>query len=765
MTARRFSNFHLIIILFCFIANSGLAQGERTFHAQGSFGAVSTGHPEATRIARKILENGGNAIDAAVAAAFMLGVVDFTNSGPGGDAFALIHLGDGRILAFDGSIRKPQRFEQNKSHIGLPTEPELLLKLLHEFGSRSAVEVLAPSIRTCIKGFKVTAYLNQVIRKKLLRLTDPAAIKFLAPNGHALPAGSVLKQPVLALTLQRLARDLGASFYQGDDARLMVAHMNSLGSAYNLADLKNYSSRLTMPVKLDWKSYSLYGNPPPASSIVAIKLAQNLAESSLDLFAENVRNIQTIAQAGRKFIDFKYNYLSNYLIEPERFFADSDLSKPAQILEPEKDDDSMTTHLCVWDKNNMAVALTLTLGSHCGTGQLSPLGFFYNNEMRNYTSVVASYPADYPANAGPISSKAPLMLKNGDKLVAVLGGAGSDRIIFNTGLLAARIIQTPEKALATINRPRFFLDYRNILQLEWNPDLVSENGKENLNANCNWRESGDDYFGLISAIYRKNDNLKACGDFRRDGDCAAIKADPVRSRCFNLSLNFSRTKGFRELKIAGPINDERQSATTWTSPVAYSSHMHNGFTIFAYEAKKQFTDRLKTSIKINPANRPEQRMKNILNEKPVFCEKGLSPEIADFARKYQDCKSVRELVRKLMIDIGFAIPYHKTRKKTSAIDLLMAGKGDCSGKARLMHEILRAYGQTTRLCGGVIAGKRLKTTTHLWVEIQEKNQWLAICPVNFYFGQIPSNWLKFRYGEMQTAEPGGKLIFSISEEL
>jgi gamma-glutamyltranspeptidase/glutathione hydrolase len=760
--SKHFQRICLYLFFLLLLAGSCEAK-QRVFNATGAFGAVSCGHPLATKAAARILENGGNAVDAAVAAAFMLGVVDFTNSGPGGDAFALVHFPNGKIMAYDASIRRPASREKNKSFIGLPTEPELLLKLLQQFGSRSAVEVLAPAIKTCIDGFKVSSYLNRVISAKLPSLQDRAAIDFLAPDGYAIPAGAILKQPLLAQTLQNLARDLGNSFYRGEDAMRMVAHMQSLGSTYSPGDLKEYSSSLRIPIRRDWQNFELYGNLPPSSSIAAMNLALSLADSNLDLFSQSVDTIESVSLIARKIIDHKYNFLSTCLKFPQTFFDATEKALKMDISEQAREDDSQTTHLCVWDKNGMAVSMTLTLGSHCGTGELSPLGFFYNNEMRNYTPLVASYPADYPENAGPISSKAPLMIKRDGELAAILGGAGSDRIIFNVGLNAARIMRNSRAVMSSALKSRYFLDYLNVMNLEWNPDSSFKTAAEKKFKKLKWRESGADYFGLISMILKQDSMFHAIGDYHRDGDCQTIELDPERARSYKIELNFSRKKGFKHLRLAGPIQDWRQKGKSWISLSAQSQVQKNGDGHFDYSRQKKHSDLFSTFIEVKPENRADLRFRQVLQKKPVFTNRNTAPEIAEFATNYLDCQTGEELVRRLLIDIGFSIPYSKTRKKTSALKLLEKGQGDCSGKARLLHKVLTLFGFKSRLVGGIIANKPLKTSTHLWVEVYDNGYWLAVCPVNFCFGQTPANWLKFRYGETQTTDPGGKLIFNISE--
>jgi gamma-glutamyltranspeptidase len=166
--------------------------------------------------------------------------------------------------------------------------------------------------------------------------------------------------------------------------------------------------------------------------------------------------------------------------------------------------------------------MTLTLGSHCGTGNYSPLGFFYNNEMRNFTSLVARYPENYPPDSGPISSKAPLMVKKDGELFFILGGAGSDRIIFNNGLIIAALLSQKTTAYKAINSPRYFLDYKDVLQLEWRKNSRLTNELKRFRPESKIRQSGADYFGMVTFIGKSNEGFLAVSDFRRDASCTAI---------------------------------------------------------------------------------------------------------------------------------------------------------------------------------------------------------------------------------------------------
>jgi len=496
------------------------ATSERQFYAAGRFGAVSSGHPLATEAAATILKNGGNAVDAAVAAAFMLGVVDFSNSGIGGDGYALIRSPSGQIMAWDGSVKLPRSFsgKPGTHPLGLPTLPEMLLKLLRLYGSRNRAEIIAPAISTCLNGFKISSYMEKVLEKSVMKITDPLAINFLAPEGYPLRAGQNFKQPKLAETLAELVYDGGTSFYRGKTSAKIVADMQKHGSDYTAADMAFYRSIPTKPYRFSTGNFTISGNPPPASSMATIRLIKDLLDSGIDLNNLNPEQTVSVAQTGKNLLAIKYDGIARSINDPAQFMQ---INKPV-AAEMAGEDVSNTTHICVWDRHGMIVSMTLTLGSHFGTGQFSPAGFFYNNGLRNYSPEVGGYPAAYPLLAGPVSAKSPLIiLENGHPLMAI-GGAGSNRIIFNTALAAARVIQSKNSFMWLNKKPRFFMDHKDKLHIEWYPN-ADLNDYKSFHQATELRIGCDDYFGLVSSIMASGSELIAIADHRRDGSCAAIR--------------------------------------------------------------------------------------------------------------------------------------------------------------------------------------------------------------------------------------------------
>jgi gamma-glutamyltranspeptidase/glutathione hydrolase len=525
-----------IMVVLCSIAGisqvyASEPQLEKALYAESYYGAVSCGHPLAVSAALKILSEGGNAVDAAVGCAFMLGVVDFSNSGLGGDGHGVICFSNGQVVAIDGSTKKPLAVTRASassglaSDIGLPTIPEMLLKLLRLYGTRWPSEVMAPAILACIKGFPVTSYLEKVTAQRLLSIADPNAIELLAPNGYPLRAGHILKQPQLAKTLMAMSRDGGISFYKGAEALDTIKDMQAKGSKFDLVDLASYRSKFIKPIRVSYGDYSIYGAPPPSSSLAAIEHALNLLESKVDLFPKRARDIRIIAQLGRDAINRKYYLLADAIDAPESYSHLKLGPEHKFRANPNQTpSNSNTTHLSIIDRHGMAISLTLTLGTHFGTGELAPGGYFYNNGLRNYKNG-ARYGDKYPENAGPISAKSPIIVTKNQKSYFVLGGSGSDRIISNTGLVLARLLSGhhPSKSVSAF---RYFLDHKNRLQLEWQPDtLLTQQLEKELSPKYSLviKPGCDDYFGMVSVVKRwENGLISTAGDQRRDGACGVL---------------------------------------------------------------------------------------------------------------------------------------------------------------------------------------------------------------------------------------------------
>ncbi len=513
------TTFITISLFFICIFHANAEQPARNYVSYGSHGAVSSGNPLAANAAINILKNGGNAVDAAVAAGFTLGVVDFTNSGLGGEGFALICNSDGKAIAIDGSTKRPvgQVKNQYDCPISLPAIPEMLLKMKRLYGKLPLSTVISPAIELSDNGFEVSEYIAGIISNRLHNIKDQAARDLLAPNGIPLKANQLLKQPKLALTLKTLAKDNGVSFYFGEQADKTLEDMKSKGAFYTKYDFMHYRSKLCKPVALTFNDKIIYGNPFPSCSPVTIKLAEELVTQDAPAFPNAEDELLKIANIYRKHLNRKY-YDSARFINNSQSYMSEDFGEYAN--EAFDANDTNTTHLCVWDKDNLVVSMTLTLGNHFGSGQLAPGGFFYANNLRTYSNKIVSYPKFYPNDAGSITSKSPIIVTKDNKPWLAIGGAGADRIITNTATVLANVLRGYDIS-ECLQYPRIFMDYYLDLYIEGNPEQRNRIEIDSKKARTVYKPYLDDYFGLVSAIQKENNILKAVGDKHRDGSCSA----------------------------------------------------------------------------------------------------------------------------------------------------------------------------------------------------------------------------------------------------
>ncbi|RCK80477.1 MAG: Gamma-glutamyltranspeptidase [Candidatus Ozemobacter sibiricus] len=740
----------------------------RTLVASGPYGAVSTGHPEATHAALRLLERGGNAIDAAVAAAFVLAVVDPSNSGLGGDGFALVSQPDGTIEAWDASAPPPRRRSGSRSEIGLPTEPALLLHLHRRGGTRGLPEVMAPAIRLARRGCKVSSSLERLLEKNLQRFPDALARQRFGPQGWPARAGEHLAQPELAEVLSAMAIDGGASFYRGPHAAIMAADLRARGSDHTLEDLAAFVPRAVEPVRLSFGPWTLVGTPPPSSALVVMWLVKALVREHLPDFTSAEGTRRTIDLLCRALL-IKHRHLAACLTSPRRFLAllEHGLTRPAQELSPEAaSGPDETTHLVTWDRQGRIVSLTLTLGRHFGTRDFSPLGFFYNDEMRNFTPAVAKYPADYPPQAGPISAKAPLLLLRDGRPVLAIGGAGANRIISNLAIILAGFIQGIASLPALIHGPRLAPREPSGPVVEWAPPATTSRPLAPTPevASLTVQPAGSDLFGLVAAVASLDSHLVAVGDFRRSGAAGALRRNPEAPRTWQLDVFTWHRKGLEEVAIADVVPSPRQTSTGWHHIGEPLPEPHPGPTVRRRLAMPSTASAvmLRQQVRIDPTA-PAGAPPPWDDPTRWSCPLPLGPREQEFLTQIPAGLAGRALVDWLAVTIGHGIPYQRLPGRMSGEDLLRLGHGDCSGKARLFQDMARARGLPCRLVGGLILRPGWQEATHIWNEVWLDGRWETVCTTNHVLGRLPPNWLIMRYGDTGTLETPGRMLFRLHE--
>jgi len=463
---------------------------------------VASANAHATDAALEILALGGNAIDAAIAAQFVLNLVEPQSSGIGGGGFLLyFDARTRRVAAYDGRETAPatataERFVAagglplawpdavaGGKSVGVPGLLALLALAHARHGHLRWARLLRPALRLADEGFSVSPRLHHLLQvDPWLRADAAARHLFYQADGAALPVGARLANPLFAETLRQLAEGPQA-FYRGDMARDVVAaiaaHPRAPGDL-SAQDLAGYRALERRPICRRYRGYRVCGMPPPSSAGVTLMQMLGLLERTP--FAQQAPlsplAVHYFAEAGRLAYADRRRYLADpdFVAVPVQpllatpyldrrvclILAERSMGRaaPGEIAGARRADNSSpeqpgTTHLSIVDAHGNAVALTSSIESAFGS-RLMVRGFLLNNQLTDF-SFLPSRDGQLVANrveAGkrPLSSMAPtLVFDRRDRLYAVLGSSGGTRIINDvaqtlTALLDWRM--APAEALA-----------------------------------------------------------------------------------------------------------------------------------------------------------------------------------------------------------------------------------------------------------------------------------------------------------------------------
>ncbi|MEE4014678.1 gamma-glutamyltransferase [Roseibium sp. FZY0029] len=255
---------------------------------------AATSHPYATLAAVNILQAGGNAMDAALAACAVQCVVEPGSTGIGGDCFALYApKGGDEVLAYNGSGRTPEALteswfsecgitdevpRQSPASVTIPGAIDAWTRLHADHGRLPFSEILAPAIAFAEKGYAITPRVHRdwVLEEKLLA-ADAAAARIFLPKGRAPAIGEIHKQPELAATLKRIAAEGRDGFYLGPVAQDMVDHLRSLGGLHTLQDFASAKGEYVKPVTTRFRDHTIHECPPNGQGIIALMILNILS--------------------------------------------------------------------------------------------------------------------------------------------------------------------------------------------------------------------------------------------------------------------------------------------------------------------------------------------------------------------------------------------------------------------------------------------------------------------------------------------------------
>ncbi|MGF7184133.1 gamma-glutamyltranspeptidase/glutathione hydrolase [Desulfitispora alkaliphila] len=515
-------------------------------------GMVSTASKTATEAGVRMLELGGNAVDAAVAAAFCLGVSEPQASGIGGQSMALLHFREGnRSVAIDGSSRAPFGIDPNSipekaikwgvNSTTVPSTPAVLGYLLDTYGTLSLSQVLAPSIEAAEEGFKVTALQHRLImREKEKLIQDQAVAKLLFPDGKPLRAGQILKQPQLAKTLKGLAERGWEDFYQGEISEEIVKDMENRGGIIGRVDL----NQIPIPVERDvlkgsYRSLKIETFPPPGageSLIQILNILENFSKEELDLSKPLGVLITALAfkialrDRERMPIDPALYLQSADKVLTDKSYAKEISGRLKNIIDKKgcmwfvpPETSGETTHLSVVDSHGNMVGITQSIELVFGSKTIAKdLGFFYNNYMAAFNYRDITHPYYLLPGARPWSSVAPTIVYKDNRPELLLGSPGSERIATSLAQVLTRMYDGGQSLEEAINAPRLHASAGGKVSIErdrFSPQVID--ALERAGFKLANRGSYSFYLGCIQAVMLSEEG-KSVGisDRRRDGSAS-----------------------------------------------------------------------------------------------------------------------------------------------------------------------------------------------------------------------------------------------------
>lgn len=502
--------FSLLIILIP-RRSSGQQESLPDHVATARQGMVATVHPLATDAAVAALKSGGNAVDAAIAAALTLGVVDNYNSGIGGGCFILIRRANGEILAIDGREMAPAQANREMfirdgkpdtrlSQVGALASgvPGALLayeKAIELAGRQSLSELIRPAARLASDGFPVSSVYAAALRSQAdkLRRFPASRQALLKPDGTVYEEGEVLQQPHLAQTYLAIAEQGTDWFYRGPFARATEEWMLANEGIMTAEDFAKYQVLLRQPVITSFRGYQIVGFPPPSSGGVHVAQILNILENFQPLREyDDVTRIHLLSEAMKlAFADRAYWLGDADFTQVPKGLIDkgyaTSLAKRIRLDQatvvkshgkPPLDDgpfgEQHTTHIVTADAAGNWVALTQTINTTFGSKVVIPgTGVVMNNEMDDFSvapgianafGLVGAEANSVAPGKRPLSSMSPTIILREGQPVMTVGAAGGPKIISQSLLATLRYLELGYSLGDAIGQPRF--------HHQWSPDRI-----------------------------------------------------------------------------------------------------------------------------------------------------------------------------------------------------------------------------------------------------------------------------------------------------
>ena len=533
------------------------------------YGMVVSQRKIASEVGAKILKDGGNAVDAAVATGLALAVVLPRAGNLGGGGFMIVHLKDkNETIAIDYREKAPSgafrdlfldeegNYDKKKAQFsllsaGVPGSVAGFHHALINYGTLSWEEILKPAIKLAEEGFEIPHDLANTLASKRYRArlssNEAAAKVFYKEDKSLYVAGEILIQKDLARTLKLLSELGPDAFYKGEIAELIVKEMQKNGGLITLQDLKNYNIVEREPLVGDYKDYKIVSMPPSSSGGTHLIQMLNMLEEfpikemgfgsaeSIHILAEVMK--RAYADRSKYLGDTDFYKVPSSLTSKEyakslNVFISGDKVTPSDEVSPGNPypyESPDTTHFSVMDSLGNAVSNTYTLNFSYGSGMMIPgTGMLINNEMDDFSSkpgtpngygLLGSEANAIEGNKRPLSSMTPTIIFKNNEPYMVFGSPGGSRIITTVLQVALNVMDHDMNIAQAVHSPR--------IHHQWLPEvLMIESGfgpdTERLLTEKGYKLYPSTTMGSVQAIMKEGDYFYGSADPRRPSAGVAI---------------------------------------------------------------------------------------------------------------------------------------------------------------------------------------------------------------------------------------------------
>jgi len=454
--------------------------------AHGLQGMAATSHTLSTMTAISVLQKGGNAMDAAIAACAVQCVVEPESTGIGGDCFCIYAPeGSDDLVAFNGSGRAPMAataewylgqgitdIEQQSPHaVTVPAAMDAWCQLSRDHGKLDLGEVLAPAIAYACDGYPVSSRVSFdfALAQPLLK-GDPNLTRVFMPNGATPKVGEMHRQPALARTLQMVADNGREAFYTGELAEDMCGYLNSLGGLHTMEDFANSVGDYVTPISTDFRGHTVWECPPNGQGVIALLLLNIMSGIETDgVDPVSVERLHTEIEAGR----LAYQDRNIFVADPTKadvptdwLLSEAHAAELRAQIDPDRAMDTLppvalpkhddTVYVTVVDKDRNACSFINTLFHNFGAGLMAPKsGVTFTNRGQGFVIDPGHRNCIAPGKR-PLHTIIPGMITKGGKATMPFGVMGGHYQSFGHMHLLTKFFDFGKDIQEAQDMPRVF---------------------------------------------------------------------------------------------------------------------------------------------------------------------------------------------------------------------------------------------------------------------------------------------------------------------